>query len=143
MISSETLYRLRAAQSRAAHEQHLLSGRDWILVAAVVQLFAALPAALTLINRILLGPGLGENMHPRVSFSASVLLAVALAFLWRWARHAPFRASVVALIVFVAVHGALGFSDPDSLISGAVVKSLVLVGLLQAVRTGHLRHRPL
>ena len=37
MIPPELLHRLRLAQRRSAQEQQLLSGRDWILVAGLVQ----------------------------------------------------------------------------------------------------------
>jgi hypothetical protein len=143
MISPEVFHRLRAAQSRSAYEQRLLSGRDWLLVAFFVQLLAALHPLFAWINHTRLGAGLHEGLHPGINFAATLALAAALASLWLWARYAPFRATVAAVIVFVAVHGALGFADPGVLLSGAVVKSLVLLGLLQAANTGYLRHRPL
>jgi hypothetical protein len=143
MIPPEIYYRLRAAQHRAAHEQKLLSGRDWILAACFVQLLSALYPLFAWLNYVLFGVGPREGMHPGINFAVTLALAVAFAVLWLWARHAPYRASLAAVIVFVLVQGALGFIDPYILLSGAVVKALVLVGLLHAVRTGYLRHRPL
>jgi len=82
-------------------------------------------------------------LHPGIDFAVTITLAGVLAALWLWARHAPFRASLAAVIIFILVQGALGFVDPEVLLAGAVVKALVLVGLLHAMRTGYLRHRAL
>ncbi len=141
MISPDVFHRLRAAQLRSAHEQQLLSGREWILIVAFVQALSALHPLFAWINRALLGDGTHGGLHPSINFAASLGLAIALATLAWWARFAPFRAAVVAVIVYLVVQGALGFVDPRSLLSGAIVKSLVLVGLLQAARTAFLRHR--
>lgn len=143
MISPEVFHRLRAAQHRAVQEQRLLSGRDWLLVAGFVQILTALHPLFAWINNAVLGGDLHRGLHPVAHITASLVLAATLVVLWLWARHAPFRAAVTGVIAFVLVHGALGFADPSAFLSGAVVKSLILLGLLHAARTGYLRHRPL
>jgi len=143
MISTDVFHRLRAAQNRAVHEQRLLSGRDWLLVAGFVQILTALHPLFAWVNNAVLGGDLHRGLRPVIPFTATLTLAAVLVMLWLWARHAPFRAAVTGVIAFVLVHGALGYVDPSALMSGAVVKSLVLLGLLQAARTGYLRHRPL
>lgn len=144
MLSTEVFHRLRSAQSRSAAEQQLLSGRDWILVAAIVQLFASLYPLYGWINYILLDiASRHAGLHPALMFGITLLLSVLLLALWSWARYAPFRAAVAAVIVYLAIQGGLGLVEPHFLVSGAIVKSAVLLGLLQSVRTGYLRRRPL
>lgn len=143
MISPEIFHCLRTAQHRAAQEQQLLSGRDWILVAGVVQLLGALYPLFAWINQVLLGGGPRPGLHPGVSVMAEVALALLLVVLWLWARFAPFRAAMLAIVVFLLVHGALGLVEPRTLLTGAIVKTVVLLGLVHAARTGYLRHRPL
>ncbi len=143
MISPGVFHLLRDAQGRAAHEQRLLSGCDWLLVAAFVQLLAAAYPLLAWIHHLLLGEGLQTGLHPGINLFATIILSVTFGVLWFWARYAPFRAAVAAVIAFILIHGALGFADPRVLLSGTIIKALILVGLLHAVRTGYLRHRPL
>ena len=143
MISPDVFHRLRAAQNRAVHEQRLLSGRDWLLVAGIVEMLTALHPLFTWVNDAVLGGARHRGLHPVIPFAVALTLAAVLVTLWLWARHAPFRAAVTGVIAFVLVHGALGFVDPGALMSGALVKSLFLLVLFHAARTGHLRHRPL
>ncbi|HEX2854293.1 MAG TPA: hypothetical protein VHO24_13740 [Opitutaceae bacterium] len=143
MITPELLHRLRLAQRRSAQEQQLLSGRDWILVAGLVQLLSGLHPLFVLINQRVLGSAPRPGVPPGVELAAEVALAAAFVLLWRWARYAPFRAAMTAVVAFLLVHGALGLLEPRTLLAGAVVKSLILVGLVHAARTGYLRHRPL
>jgi hypothetical protein len=143
MISPGTFHRLRAAQLRSAREQQLLSGREWILAAVVVQLLSALHPLFAWFNYVLFGAVRSSGPHPRVDAAVALGLALVFAVLGWWARYAPFRAAVIAVIVYVVVLGTIGLTDPDSLLSGAIVKSLVLVGLLQAAHTGYLRRRAL
>lgn len=143
MITPDTFYRLRAAQRRSAQEQQLLSGHDWILATVGVQLLSALYPLFAWFNHEMLGAGAHVGLHPRSHVVVALGLAAAFAVLGLWARYAPFRAALVAVIVYLFVLGATGLADPNSLLSGAIVKSLVLVGLLQAARTGYLRRRAL
>lgn len=143
MISPELLHRLRLAQRRSSEEQQLLSGRDWILVAGLVQLLSGLHPLFVLINQRVLGSPLRSGVAPGSQLAAEVVLAAAFVFLWLWARYAPFRAAMTAMVAFLLVHGALGLIEPRTLLAGAIVKSLILVGLVHAARTGYLRHRPL
>jgi hypothetical protein len=143
MISPQLLHRLRTAQRRSAEEQQLLSGRDWILVAGLVQLLSGLHPLFVLINQRVLGAPLRPGVAPGIQLAAEVVLAAVFVVLWLWARFAPFRAAGTAIVAFLLVHGALGLFEPRTLLAGAIVKSLILVGLVHAARTGYLRHRPL
>ncbi|MCM2276273.1 MAG: hypothetical protein NDI75_15940 [Candidatus Didemnitutus sp.] len=143
MITPDHLHRLRLAQRRSAQEQQLLSGRDWILVAGIVQLLSGLHPLFVLINQRVLGASPRPGIAPGLELAADVVLAAAFVLLWRWARYAPFRAAMTAIVTFLVVHGVLGLIEPRTLLAGAIVKSLILVGLVHAARTGYLRHRPL
>jgi hypothetical protein len=143
MNSPELLHRLRIAQRRSAEEQQLLSGRDWILVAGLVQLLSGLHPLFVLINQRVLGSPSRPGVTPGIQLAAEVVLAAAFVLLWLWARYAPFRAAATAIFAFLLVHGALGLVEPHTLLTGVIVKSLILVGLVHAARTGYLRHRPL
>ncbi|HEY0947687.1 MAG TPA: hypothetical protein VGD81_20560 [Opitutaceae bacterium] len=144
MITPNLFHQLRAAQSRSAYEQQLLSGREWILVAGLVQFFTALFPLYVWINHSLfdLAP-LHSALHPAAYFGISLALSAGLLLLWAWAHFAPFRAALVALLVYVACQAVIGLIEPRVLMSGALVKSVVLLGLLHAARTGYLRHRAL
>ncbi len=143
MLPPETLVRLREAQRRSAHEQQLLSGRDWILIAMCVQLLSALHPLFVWINVLLLDAPSPVHAEPAIALVAALGLAAALGLLSWWAKYAPFRAAVVAVLAFLAAQATVGYFDPGALISGAIVKSIVLVGLLQAARIGHFRRRAL
>ena len=95
------------------------------------------------INQTMLGDGPRPGLPPGIRFVAALILAGALVALWSWARHAPFRAALAAVIVFIAIEGTLGFLDPHQLVASAVVKAIVLLGLLHAARTGYQRRRAL
>lgn len=143
MLPPETLVRLREAQRRSAHEQQLLSGRDWILIAMGVQLLSALHPLFVWINVLLLKSPSPVREEPAIVLAAALGLAAVLGLLSWWANYAPFRAAVAAVIAFLVTQAAVGYFDPGALVSGAIVKSIVLLGLLQAARIGYFRHRAL
>jgi hypothetical protein len=144
MIASGPFQRLRLAQQRSVREQELLSGRNWILVCGLAHLLAAIHPLFLLINVWLLhSPSVNQHLHPAVNVGFTLAAGVALLLAWAWARYAPYRAALTALVAYLALQGALGYLDPAQFVAGAAMKALILLGLLQAVRVGHQRHRPL
>jgi H+/Cl- antiporter ClcA len=144
MIAIDVFHRLRAAQQRSAREQELLSGRNWILVCALVHLAALVRPVFLWFNVWQLhSPSLQQHLHPGINVAATLLTAALLLLFWWWARFAPFRAALAALIVFLLIQGGLAFLDPRQLLIGASIKALVTLGLIQAIRTGFHRHRAL
>lgn len=133
---------LRESQVRSAEEQRLLSGRDWLLVAAFVQFLTTLYP----IHRYFLSssfPFLAEKTEHLPGLISGMLALVAVfVLLWWWARYAPFRASMAALLVYLLLHAAVALFIPQAVLDGIASKILVLAGLVLAVRTGWLRHRP-
>ena len=97
MISPDVFHRLRAAQNRAVHEQRLLSGRDWLLVAGFVQMLTALHPLFAWVNDAVLGGDLHRGLHPVIPFTAPPTLAPVLVMLRLWARHPPSRAAVTGV----------------------------------------------
>lgn len=133
---------LREAQARSAREQRLLSGRVWLLAAAIAQFLTALHPA----NRYALALTVRDT-SPDVArlpwvLGAQLLLSLVLLALWGWARHAPYRAAATALGIFVALHAASALIHPASMLDHIASNLLVLLGLVLAVHTGHLRRQP-
>lgn len=144
MINPELFHRLRAAQQRSVREQELLSGRNWILICAFVHLLATVyPVFLWFNVEALHSPSLNQHLHPVINVASSLLSTTVLLLFWWWARYAPYRAALAALFSYVAIQGALAFLDPRQLVVGASIKALIILGLVQAVRVGFRRHRPL
>jgi hypothetical protein len=144
MTTLDLLQRLRAAQQRSIREQELLSGRNWILVCALVHFAALLYPLFLWINLWQLhSPSVSQSIHPSVRVISMLIAAGLLLVFWWWAKYAPYRAALGALISFVLVQCAIGWLDPRQLLFGASVKALVLLGLIQAVRIGFRRHRAL
>ena len=143
MNTTEFLQDLRRAQRRAAQEQQILSGQDFILMAGLVQFVSALHPFFLLVYQRVLGSAPRAGLGTETQLVAELSLAGLLALLGWWAHYAPFRAAATAVVAFILVHGSLGLVQPSSLLSGAIVKSLMLVGLLHAARTGYQRHRAL
>ncbi len=135
------LQTLRECQFRSAEEQRLLSGRGWLLVSALVQLISALHPisqyVMTTVTR-------ATDRDPRpllwlvVSMVATTVLFLGL---WGWAKFAPFRAAVIALVAYVALHTGIALAAPHAVLDGIASKIFILIGLVMAVRTGYLRHR--
>ncbi len=136
---------LREAQVRAAQEQQLFSGRDWLRVATIVQFLSALYPVYLWIS--LEWPGHRNTSEPVINLlriSALCLFGLGLVFLllsW-WANYAPFRAAVIGLALFLACNVLVAVTLPHHFIDGAASRLLVLLGLLMAVRTGYRRRRP-
>ena len=131
---------LRECQSRSAREQQILSGRDWLFVAALVQFLTALYpiyrwATETFVFNV--GGALwGEDMQVAAGMLAVAAILLAL---WGWAKHAPFRAASVALGFFVVLQVYVVTMHPAHSLDHIASRILVLLGLIMAVRTGHRR----
>lgn len=136
------LQSLRDCQARSAGEQRLLSGRDWLLVAAFVEFLTMLYPVHRYLLASVFGTGTENTAYLPCLIGGMAALIVVLMLLWWWARYAPFRAAVVALFVYLFLHGAIALFLPQMVLDGIASKILVLLGLVLAVRTGWLRHRP-
>lgn len=144
MIALDLFQRLRIAQLRSVREQELLSGRNWILVCALVHLGALLYPLFLWINLWQLGPpSLHQHLHPSIRVLSMLSTAALLLGFWWWAKYAPYRAAIGALASFLLVQCVIGWLDPRQLLFGASIKALVLLGLIQAIRIGFHRHRAL
>jgi hypothetical protein len=143
MLSADLFTRLRAAQLRSVREQELLSGRNWILICAVAHILGLVYPVFLWIHVLLLHPHQpGSGLHPALSAGILLFSGLVLLLFWRWARYAPYRASVLALLSFLAIHGVHAAFDPHQLAVATILKALVILGLLQAVIVAHGRRKP-
>jgi len=133
---------LRGSQARSASEQRLLSGRDWLLVCAFVQLLTVLYPIYCYMLSVTFGFLPEKTEHLPALIAALLVLVVVFVLLWWWARYAPFRAALTALLAYLVVHAGIALFIPQAVLDGIASKILVLLGLVLAVRTGWLRHRP-
>ncbi len=53
-----------------------------------------------------------------------------------WARKDPFPAAIAGLVVFVTLHLIEAVMDPPSLVRGIIVKVIVIVVLVNAIKAG-------
>jgi hypothetical protein len=144
MIPLELFQRLRSAQQRSVREQELLSGRNWILVCALAHLFVSIHPLYLWVNVWMYrSRSLDQPLHPGINVAATLGTSALLFLFWWWARYAPYRAALAALVSFAAVQAGLAVLDPHQLLIGASIKALILLGLIQAVRVGFGRHRAL
>lgn len=143
MLSPDLFHSLRAAQRRSVREQEILSGRNWILICGLAHLLAAVYPAFLLTTLLWLGtPSPSQHLHPGLHLGFTLFSGVVLLGFWWWARYAPYRAALAALVAYLAIQGVLATLDPRQLLLGAILKALIILGLVQAVRTGFRRHRP-
>ena len=134
------LRQLRECQSRSAREQQILSGRDWLIVTALVQFLTALYPVYRWFMDILMPEHAPETyQHNMILALTMIAMAVLLLALWGWAKFAPFRAACIALALFVAMQVYIVAFHPVFSLSNAASKILVLLGLIMAVRTGYRR----
>lgn len=82
-------------------------------------------------------PGIPEGTTlPPIVFVVVYGIAVLFFGLYLWARRDPFPAAIVGLVVFVSVHLLDALADPTALARGIVVKIVVLVVLVRAIKAG-------
>jgi len=146
MMTPELFNRLRKAQLRSVREQELLSGRNWILLCACAHVLGLIYPAFLLIHLSLLGhDGIshGLRLHPLLNMGMITLSGLVLLACWGWARYAPYRAALLALMVFVGFQLIHGIIDPHQLSVATLVKVFINIGLVHAVIVSHGRRRPL
>lgn len=59
-----------------------------------------------------------------------------------WARRAPLPATITGLVIFISLQALSGILDPASLLTGWIIKFLILAALINGVKAG-LKHRQL
>ncbi|MDR2980619.1 MAG: hypothetical protein LBV12_00045 [Puniceicoccales bacterium] len=136
---------LRETQARAMQEQQLFSGRDWLRVTTFVQLLTAIyPLYLWASFALFSSRAASETRTMEIiQLVAAVTLGIGiiLGLLAWWAKYAPFRAAVVAIVFYIALNVFLAICRPEHFLDGAASRILIFLGLVMAVRTGFHRHR--
>lgn len=119
---------------------HALSGpafasaRWWILAVAVLMSVGTLVFYMQLGDLAQQSPAI-EPL--RLALTAP-MVAITLCYfgLWLWSMKQPLAASVVALVLFVILQIVNAILEPSTLFQGIVVKTIVIVVLVGAVRAG-------
>jgi len=81
----------------------------------------------------------------QVNVALGVDLAIAAGFfgLWWWAAKQPFTASLLALLLYLAVIAITGIIEPSSLYKGVILKVLCVAALVKAIQAAYsLRQQP-
>lgn len=60
---------------------------------------------------------------------------LALFILGFFVKRAPVGVTAAGLLLYLGVHGALGFLDPTNIVSGIIVKILIVVGLVASLKS--------
>ena len=83
----------------------------------------------------------GAIAHDRgmVKLLLAVNMALSLIYLvlWSWAKHNPYMASLVALMLFVTVVLVSAVLEPKTLAQGIIVKIFFTIALVRAVMAGN------
>lgn len=133
---------LRVTQARMVREQRLLSGQGWLLIAALTQLAICIPPGARYVEALLLHDNAPELLHwLRWTIAGRFAIGMVLLGLWRWARYAPYRAALIALVAYTCVHAAIALMHPQDVLDNIGSKVVVLLGLVMAVHTGASRRR--
>lgn len=108
-------------------------GVRWILLVALLQLLGGLYSLGAVLTR---GPSADTTGSAQVLLAA-VPLALGGVFLviHRRARHAPRNGLLLALALFVGVHGLLALLDPLQLLQGAALKILAILAFVAGLRS--------
>jgi heme A synthase len=77
---------------------------------------------------------------PPIVYISIFGIAVAFFGLFLWARKSPFPAAIAGLVLFVTLHGLEAVADPKSLANGWLVKLIIIVILVNAIKAGQ-KHR--
>jgi len=108
-----------------------------LLAVAILQTLGALvlPALLS---------STGEAAREEVVVMAVILGVIAAIFygLWLWARQSPYPAAIVGLVLLVSLWLLDALIDPTALVRGIIIKIIILVVLIRAVKAGA-EHRAL
>ena len=129
----------QALQAEELHKQAKSAAGALLAVAILQTLFGTF---------VVMAPGLfAEMVEVEVEVGAAVYLVVygiAVVFfgLYFWARKNPVPAAVAGLVVFLTVHLLDALADPSALIRGILVKVIIIVVLVKAIKAGA-RHRQL
>lgn len=75
------------------------------------------------------------------AFFAIFGLGAAFLALSVWARRSPLPAAIAGLSLFIAFHALDALADPRNLINGWLIKIIVIVVLVRAIRAGLLETR--
>ena len=70
----------------------------------------------------------------RLIYGASIALGVVLIVLGLLVKQFPVPATVLGLILYIGANAGYAFLNPASLISGIIIKILIVVGLVRAVQ---------
>jgi hypothetical protein len=68
---------------------------------------------------------------------ANVGLAIVYIGLYFWARRNAFKATIVALLLFVAIIVGDAMLDPSTLTNGVIVRALFIAALVKAIAAGY------
>jgi hypothetical protein len=154
-------------RERAENQQKVNRGRRWLLIVAVLTLFAALysyfwgmsevdkeireaeanfegmtPAerdAQVKANSGMTWSEVIEKARGGVRLTAGILGVLGAAYigLWWWAQTNPFVAALTALLMFLTSQVVGAMVEPESLLKGIVIKIVIVVALFSAVSAGH------
>lgn len=88
----------------------------------------------------IVGGLLGAAMAPAgfggVILAAEVVVALLFFGLAWWCSRQPFAAAIVGLFLFAGLHLASAVVDPSSIYKGIIIKVIVIVVLVRAVKAG-------
>jgi len=154
-------------RERAENQQKVNRGRRWMLIVAVLTLFAGLytyfwgmsevdkevreaegsflgmtPAERDAQVKATSGitwPELIEKARGTVRLQAGILGGLGAAFvgLWWWAQTNPFAAALTALLMYLTAQVIGAMVEPESLLKGIIIKIVIVVALFSAFSAGH------
>jgi hypothetical protein len=125
-------------QSEELHKQSQKAAGALLIVAFLQAVFSTL---------ILVG-GVNETYQDQtlelnpVVFIVVYGIAAVFFGLFLWARKSPLPAAIVGLAFFVTVHLVDALADPAALLRGILVKVIIIVILVRAIKAG-IQHREL
>ncbi len=123
----------RPLTAREMHSARVSRAPLWILAVAILQLIGVLLAMGSLLDEaesvdLVLTVG---TLAVQLSFPLG--LSASFFALYFYSRSAPRSALVIALVLFLMVHGAEAAVDPESIMRGIILKVLVISGLASGI----------